>query len=250
MGFDLSALLIKKKKYNKLVCLGHNCEIAFAISANELEIESGMFNWVFVHKPELINDFIINPEELFSKGGEFTTDGSFYLENRFKFGIHLKHIEGDGITFKDYEDEIIERTQYLKSKFFKLLNSNHSLLFIHKINITLPEEDEYNFIVNFLQIMREKYPQLNFELLVLIEKSTKFKKISKIKDKKLYIRKLKRFSPLENALDIHKPSWNKLFQEFSDKKNRPKLSIYKKLLLLFKIVCNRMYVFENLREVI
>ncbi|MDP1880206.1 MAG: DUF1796 family putative cysteine peptidase [Parachlamydiaceae bacterium] len=160
------------------ISLGRDCEVAFNLRQFNLRRNPYPFDWLasdnFSGIMLAINDdlqYLLNPNLLIHKG--------FYIENilyQFKYN-HFFPIVGKPLTEEVFESgqivpNFLKFLPYVKSiqnirieNFFKTLSSvNDKIIFI-RTHATPNESEE------FVQLIKKKYPNLDFHLVVVHERT-------------------------------------------------------------------------------
>ena len=127
--------------YNKIISLGYNCQVAFALSSiyGADSLESNLFNWVYVEDINKLLQYLYKPELLLSKGLIFNKDDYMYTDVALGFRYHTKKNHKDfynenntlnnNFIIQDKKD-VSSRIYYLAGKFHSILSSKSKNLFI------------------------------------------------------------------------------------------------------------------------
>ncbi len=160
------------KKYDNIIFLGYNCEVAFRFFRQYRFVDSSLFAWTGVTLEQL-KYFLEYPEKV---GLDFTRSG------------HLLKCENSGILFhgrtnlankvyymneEEFEEEKSElrsRIAYLKDKFFKYSTNGKSTLYIRKVTKEDIEDLEFQEKILYLYNKLQSVCTNDFKLLLIAEK--------------------------------------------------------------------------------
>jgi hypothetical protein len=180
-------------KYDEIISLGSQCNPGLSLRKLNLKKETYPFDWVRSNS-KIIYDILVNGCENYLDFGEETT-GEYFVKDieciDFK-DFPISHINRYGQYFTHYE--IIEKHElYLKFKkyfnrFFELLSSNKTVLFIHCheeyiYNKKSRDNSElfYDYLCKINDVLEQKYPNLNFEI-INIDINNNYKNYKNIKN--------------------------------------------------------------------
>ena len=212
------------KKYDHIISLGYNCEIADQFILTHKYIESSFLNWAYSSS---INDVIytLNNLDLLCSGNFMyphknifplwkclNTNISFHGREPFDFWESNPSQE----NINNDKEELISRINYLKNKFINIIHSkNKKILFIYKykINEKLQENNTDAKNINKLYSTIKNICTCDFDLLIIVER--KFYSNININNN-IYIRNVSFFandaSVTGNNNDHN--GWSKIFNEF------------------------------------
>ena len=157
MGLLAKFLRKKENKYDHIISLEYNCEVAFRFLKYFKFEESNLFNWSYVRTM----DDLINAISNFDKigAGEFSEPNPLWeckntnirFHGKLPMNLHINKMITEEDKNRDKE-ELKSRLSYLKEKFLKTLKDESRKLYIYKIKSTDIDENT------------------NFKLVTLIEK--------------------------------------------------------------------------------
>ncbi|MBQ2645143.1 hypothetical protein IJG14_06200 [bacterium] len=225
--------LRNSQKYENIICLGYNCEIAYRFYKKYKFIDSSLFGWTYVTFNQL--KFALENFELIGNG-DFEYDMPSHTIKCLNTGIFF-HGRTSASEFTNNEEEnekiinedkieLKSRIKYLKDKFIKYTNNGKSTLYIRKVdlnNMRLTDDCEQKrkeviWIYNYLK----SFCKNKFKLLIVVEKPFYDKFV--FDNSAIITRYVEKYSPdscvtAKNEGD--KYGWNLIFTEFQPK-NRKK----------------------------
>lgn len=224
--------IFKYDKYDYIVPLGYNCEIAFQFVQKYKFIDSSLFNWTYSnsiknliyalnHLDEILSDGIANPTPLYECQqthilfhGKADFSKLIYNDGTF----NLKNIEDD-------KNELKLRIGYLVTKFKKMLNSDCYILFIYKLKYSDCLDEKINdYLFQLYDFFYKKTKKFKF---VLVLNNNMKDKVSIVKPN-FIIETVNMYAPDNDVTNIEKgdrKSWNRIFKKYRLKKIPP----YKKI---------------------
>lgn len=227
---------IKRKKYDNIIPLGYNCEIAYRFYRHFRFIESSLFAWVYINSFEELLNALKNPDLLAQ--GELVYENTMFKCLNSGIYFHGKtsaeKFTGDTETIhkliaSDIE-ELRPRIEYLSDKLVKTVNNGKSTLFIKKISQKEAcEAGMYNKILELYTFL-EKFSKNQFDLLLITENS--FYNDFLYNEPNIYTRSVEKYSPdsaVTNKKAGDKFGWDVIFTEFA-----PKKRVWKKKKLKFE----------------
>ncbi|MGN0014414.1 MAG: hypothetical protein ACI37T_03250 [Candidatus Gastranaerophilaceae bacterium] len=227
---------IKRKKYDNIIPLGYNCEIAYRFYRHFRFIESSLFAWVYINSFEELLNALKNLDSL-AQGELFYENTMFKCLNSgiyFHGKTSAEKITGDKenaskLIASDIE-ELRPRIKYLSDKLIKTINNGKSTLFIKKISPKEAIEPDMHDKISELYAFLEKFSKNKFDLLLITEKS--FYNDFLYNEQNIYTRNVEQYSPDSTVTDKKsgdKFGWDVIFTEFC-----PKKRVWKKKKLKFE----------------
>ena len=216
----------REDKFDYIFSLGYNCEVAFRFYNFFRFEESNLFNWTYSNSIDNLIYAIKNFDEIGAADYE-NPNPLWECKNthiRFHGKADMSNYENgnfnEDLLNKDKND-LIERIEYLKSKFKKMAQNNSRKLYVYKIK----SEDFISQKVEELYKTLREFGCINFKLLIICEKKV-YKELP-YTDKNIVIRSVDYFAPDEdvtgsNYLDN---GFDKVWEEFfttSKKKKKNK----------------------------
>lgn len=165
-------------KYDEIISLGSSCCPGLSLRKLNLKKETYPFDWVR-NNSKIIYDVLVNGKDKYLTFNNKNISNDFYVKNlhyfthrRFK-GSHINYY---GQHFTHYTklntEELITKFNHYLDRFFNLLNSNKKVLFIHSneeyIYHKKSRDDKiilYDYLCKINDIIKEKYPNLTFEII-------------------------------------------------------------------------------------
>jgi len=217
---------LNPKKYDNIILLGYNCELAFQFFKYFKGLESGLFNWTYSFS---INDliFVIKNFYLLLEGDISGPDPLWECANtKIRFhGRATQEALTDPNAKEDDLQELKSRVKYLKEKFLNTLKVESTKLFIYKVS---SEDCSKVNIANKMRALTNEILNLSSgecEILFVVEKEFFTADLKeKLFDNKIHIRYVNKFAP-DNLVVVRKYSdskWKEIFAEFRPQK------VYKK----------------------
>lgn len=227
--------------FDNIVCLGTNCESAFALNYLYGKIESGIFNWTAVYDINKLIDFINNRNILFSSKSKIEDNKMVRCEvTNFRFHTKLKELEiVDNCGKKNEKNielikqEVFSRIEYLANKFFLNLSSGDRIIFVLKFFSYNNYDENLSDILNRLaKTLSDKCKNKNFKIYCVLEADKYVDIADKLLDKRIIIKRLSSFAPLDKAYLFNKVEWRYIFKDLKikNKKIIPECWIYVKYL--------------------
>jgi hypothetical protein len=218
-----------KQIIDNIISLGVNCENAFVIQDLFGKIDSNIFTWAFIEDPFMLSEYINNPDILFTNGMTLTPSKMFRC-NRTKFVFHSKMQKEDHIfdtnkelpvdKLKEAEEEVHSRVEHLADKFWNRINSEDRNLFVIKL---FSKEEYINKIVNLLaeltDLLDKKSSNKNFILMCILEDDYAQSIEQEIKDKRLVIKRIRKFANYASTDKFDKKAWKEIFKNICIKDN-------------------------------
>ncbi|SFL45398.1 hypothetical protein [Pelosinus propionicus] len=208
--------------YNKCISLGLNCEVSFQVQRSMKNFESYFLSWAFLYSFEGLLKVLAEMEKIFNCDLE-PHGTNMFLIKEYSIAFHgkanidsirLSNGKLDEVMLKDVKDELISRQLYLADKFRKTLNSGEKILLIIKPNPGIVDVTAFevkNYSLQIRELLSNKYPNSDFDLLVLQEEQH-FE--TDWNEPRIFNRYISKFAPIPKANEADVESWNKIFSEF------------------------------------
>jgi len=231
-----------KKKYEHMILLGENCELAFQY-VNILGVpETSLFNWCFVFNKENLLNAINNPLIVTKNDVQYkdyamiddpTSGCRFHCTNQWSY-LQDKNGKPDILKYKNEEKILREKNIYLANKLINIYKSSKLKLFIYKAQqLTSKNQDSYvSFLTNLNNILSTVTTNFNILFIVTKEHYNVFDKLFS-KNNNIYIRMVNNFTEIGDAVNENisdNKNWTKIFNEFQPSK---------------KLQHNKKYKYEN-----
>lgn len=223
---------VHSKKYENIVPLGYNCEIAYRFYRQYKFFDSSLFGWSFVNFEQLQYS-LLNIDKLGNGGFEY--DFPSHMLKCLNSGIyfhgrttHDKFTDNDEENQKIIQSDSVElqsRINHLKDKFKQYANDGKSTLYIRKIyfgDVNSQDDIEQKrqqvlWLFDFLK----SYCKNDFTFLLIVEEKYKDKFI--FDDEKIFTRSVLSYSSddavtAKNSGDSF--GWKLIFTEFMPKNKR------------------------------
>lgn len=231
---------IDVKKYNIIVPLGKNCELATNYkNYYRAFLDSYLYNWAYYKNKKDYVDSIIHPEKIFSDDIIFHQDSNMWECTKTGMIFHSNSqpedlIDKNGNLIiekkeKEFED-IKSKIKYLIEKSIKTYKNPAKKLYMFTFDINETDKD-----IELLKGLYDFFEQQdkNFDMLVIVERDKLCDKLKNLQMSlpKLYIRSLCYFRERQPekicyCFDYYK-DWAKIFREFQHlvprKKSKRKL---------------------------
>lgn len=165
-------------KYDIIVSLGSSCCPGLSLRELDLKHKTFPFDWVRSNT-KIIYDILINGKDNFLSFNNKYVSDDFYIKD-----LHLythsnfpnSHINYYGQHFTHYIDistnDLIKKYDNYINRFMRLLSLNKKILFVHSneeyIYHKKSRDDKlilYNYLCKINDIIIDKYPQLEFEII-------------------------------------------------------------------------------------
>ena len=184
------------KLYDEIISLGSQCNPGLSLRELNIKKKTYPFDWIRSNT-KIIYDVLLNGRDKYitfnstKKSEEYYTADLDSFDPRFT-NFSASRINYYGQFFTHYREKDISYNE-LQSKFnryfdrfFNLLNSNKKVLFIHTNEEYIyhkksrdNKEEFYRYLCKINDILEEKYPNLNFEI-INIEANNIFKNYKNI----------------------------------------------------------------------
>ena len=216
--------LLKAKKYDNIVILGYNCEVAYRFFKQYKFVDSSLFAWSYVTFEQL-KFFLENPDKV-ANGDFFLEHGMFTCKNSgisFHGRTDLTAITDvskiDNDVLENEKAELRSRIAYLKEKFYRYCSNGKNTLFIRKISSKEAENINLTDNINWLYQKLSSICSNDFKLILVCEK--RFSEKLQLQNTKIIVKTVEKYSPDENVTDKKagdKFGWRLIFTEFQPAK--------------------------------
>ena len=201
-----------KNRYDHLVLLGYNCEIAFQFFNMYRFLESGLFAWSYASSLHDTLHALQHPD-LIGTNGFIFTDPLWQCRNT-QISFHGKNTQ---ISLEQEEQELTQRLAYLKKKFTQICaTAGQKLLFVVKVR-TSPSAGNADDLPALYHTLKQ-ITRSDFDLLVICEKDAVLPRLSY---PHVFIRRVDHFAPensVTNTLLAANEDWERIFSEFGPKR--------------------------------
>jgi len=178
-------------KYDEIISLGSNCDPGLSMRILKIKSETYPFDWVRSNT-KIIFDLLQNGKNRYLSFGK-KISGDFYLKNLHYYtnkNFKKSHVNYYGQHFTHYKNistnELKNKFNRYIERFFSLLKSNKKILFIHTNEEYIYHGQTrrhrnilYNYLCKINDILEEKYPNLDFEI-INIDINNRFSNYKKI----------------------------------------------------------------------
>lgn len=216
--------LLRAKRYDNIVMLGYNCEIAYRFFRQYKFIDSSLFAWTYVPFEQL-KYFFESPEKVgvgeFSFGyGMFTCENSgiaFHGRTDWSGVNDINQLDKELVETE--KKELRSRISYLKDKFFKYSTDGKKTLYIRKISAPEAVSSDLNDNINWLYRKLQSFCSNDFKLLLVIEKQ--YENNVKISNSNIILRTVEKYSNdkcVTSRNEGDKFGWRLIFTEFQPAK--------------------------------
>lgn len=167
-------------KYDDVVSLGSNCAPALSMRILNIKSLTYPFDWIRSNS-KIIYDVLVNGKEKYLTFQHSVLTDQYYISD-IHYHTHpnftKSHINGYGQHFTHYTDininELIQKFNNYLDRFFELLNSNKTILFIHSNEEFIYDKKSrdnkielYEYLCKINDILEVKYPNLKFHIINL-----------------------------------------------------------------------------------
>lgn len=212
---------MKRKRYQHILSLGMNCEVAFRQVVAWGAVDSSLFNWGLTRSIPILTRAIECFGDIFN--GNIVRGQEDEIWNCALTGIAT---HGRTYTEEDREDTR-GRMKHLKEKFLKQISDEGKTLFIRRLHDKDLESPTLKEDLLKLDNALRKLGSRNHEYLLIVEKRN-VKKVPRVRG--FYVRTVKMFNPFDDVVnkDIGDYiGWNTIFSEFVPLVKPQKKSAYK-----------------------
>lgn len=154
------------EKYDYVISLGYNCDVANGLMHGELRDKSYPFDWNFTKMSKInttIRENFINffkrenlARSKYNGRPAMDKDGGVIYVHNGSYEDLIKNEEYYNIRNENYMRRI--------ERFLELLNSDKKILFVRLI-----EDDTHEEHLEFINIIKEMYQNCNFKLILLLQ---------------------------------------------------------------------------------
>lgn len=168
------------KLYDEIISLGSQCNPGLALRKLNIKKKTYPFDWIRSNT-KIIYDVLLNGRDKYitfdniKKSEEYYTSDldslqftNFPTSRINYYGQFFTHYTENDISFNELQSKF---NRYF-DRFFNLLNSNKKVLFIHTNEEYIyhkksrdNKEEFYRYLCKINDILEEKYPNLNFEII-------------------------------------------------------------------------------------
>lgn len=224
---------MRRKKFDHVLSLGMNCEIAFRFSLSWGFVDSTPFAWALFGRLDQLSDAIEHPEHIGSEGFTWNSKSFMWHCNRTKASFHGQLVMGipteslDPKALEADKEDLMQRLKYLNEKFTRLLSDDSSKAIICRIHTNLVLADGANAQVDALQRALESRGARNYTLVIVTERAARGK-IAPAPNR--VIRTVRAFNPGASVVKekLGDPAgWQALFAEFTPAKILHKKHLFK-----------------------
>ncbi len=216
--------LLNAKKYENIVMLGYNCEVAYRFFRQYKFVDSSLFAWTYVTFEQL-KFFLENPDKV-ATGDFFLEHGMFTCKNsgisfhgRTDLTAVTDVLQIDKEALEKEKAELRSRIEYLKEKFYKYCSNGKSTVFIRKISAKEAQNPNLLDNLNWLYQKLSSICSNDFRLVLVCEKA--FSQKLQFDNPKIIVKTVEKYSPDENVTDKKagdKFGWRLIFTEFQPAK--------------------------------
>lgn len=207
-------------KFDEIVSLGYNCEVAFRIMDSFGDQQSYPFSWVYILDRDLFLDALDNLSDVLSGEVTLLPWGMFKCE-RYQISFHASvnketlFIDGspNEEVVKSEISNLKDKFNYMAGKLYKLFESKKRTLFVIKVRHSGITED-VKFVQELFLKLTGLYKSQNFTLLVLFEDQFISDNLLKLQSDRLKIKSVKCFADDSDTLksgDLN--GWKSIFSE-------------------------------------
>jgi hypothetical protein len=201
--------------YKYLIPIGDNCEIGGHLTRNGYTFSS-IFRYAACSLSQVCKCFEHDFRDIFSYDNiiPVTVKGNMVECKKYNISWHTNFViqRKDGVCVfknksKDQYDREISKLHHLIGNVQKALTDNENkTLFIYKSN-----KGDFSEFDNFVNIIESKYPELNFELLVVKDRN----QILSSKNNRIKIQNVDYLAPYNDAmLSGDCKNWNKILSSY------------------------------------
>lgn len=228
------------KRFEHLISLGMNCEIAFQLNRIFKYVESSLLTWTGVHHDHL-HEVLQNPNLIFSGGIKDLPAINMFCCLKTNFSFHGKTPisdmpASDSDEFAKFiateRQDVIERIKHLADKFNKQAHDSSSKLYILGIHPQFYREQSEKldkYLADIADIIHEQY--CNAAVLFIIPskyEQCKFQLCSNCGN--AWLRRIEHFAPYDKAtfteyMDI--AAYDNIFAEFQPSSQKQSAKVYK-----------------------
>lgn len=233
---------VMTKKYDYIIPLGRNCEVAVQLKRCFNFVETFPFNWMFIRNYKSFFEILKNDKIMFSKQLVHSRDSNMLYDEASGVNFHCHRSSScfKGLTDEEYEKEkLIEieelkgRMSYLLEKLHNIQSTNDKILYV----ITLPTMASESVFYDTPESVKEFAAELNsilslttknYSLLIVIANYDEYYNTEIYPH--VFVRSLKYFSPILRVSSVECSDfegWNRIFEEFQPKQIKIENKKYK-----------------------
>lgn len=210
--------VLKAKKYDNIIFLGYNCEVAFRFFKQYGFVDSSLFAWTGVTLEQL-KYFLEKPETVGE--GEFTRSGHLLKCENSEILFHGRTNLANKVyymndeEFEEEKTELRSRIAYLKDKFFKYSTNGKPTLYIRKVTKEDIEDLEFHEKIIYLYNKLQTVCTNDFKLLLITEKD--FYEKALFEEENIFTRYVMKYNPNADVTSRKlgdKLGWRIIFTEF------------------------------------
>lgn len=215
MGFLFTLLNRNKiKRYDHIVSLGYNCEIAYQLFKHNGFLESNLFAWTLIPSLETLISVLTNLNQIGSE--DYESNGIMYICNKTKICFHgktdLKKFGNDPERVRKDKEELRPRVVFLREKFISVAQENSRKLYILKVRSS---ETDVEQKIDEIRGLLDRRNNGFFDLLFVPEE-TFLKTLSLTETDGFHIRPVSEYAPDDAVTSKHHSfkEWQRIFDEF------------------------------------
>jgi len=208
-------------KYDHVVPLGMNCEVAFRFFCSWHFVESSLFAWSRVEGLDHLSRVLDNLDELFSGSATLEPRSRMWQCDRTKVYLHGRFRAGKPGSPPPLEEaqkadlqDLRGRVGHLREKFRNYLRDDKSTLFVYRLNESDGVGTSLNERLERLERSLAALGAKNWKLLVICEADALSKMPS---GEHRQFRAVRKFNPSNRVTDASlgdKVGWQRIFAEF------------------------------------
>ncbi len=217
MGFFFKLLNRRKiKRYDHILSLGYNCEIAYQLFKHNGFLESNLFAWALIPSLQTTISALSDLDGIGAEDYQGPDGCIMYSCNKTQIRFHgkssPKEYRDDPDFFRKDKEELRSRISFLKRKFVSVSQEDGKKLYVLKIKST--ETDVEQKIKELFSLL-ERQNKGSFDLLVVLEEAFE-KTLSLTERDNFHIRTVSSYAP-DYAVTSKYPffkQWQRIFDEF------------------------------------
>lgn len=223
------------RKYDHILSLGYNCEVAFQFKTRFNFVESALFNWCYVNGEQGFLSALNDLNLLLAQGLEEFLAINMWECRATKVRFHGSRSPKELLDDKGNRlekiieaelNEVISRIQFLITKQQKLWESYDSQLYI-----LLVKENDNEKARKFIQDVATQLSDKNKDAdLLAVVRQSQLNELKQLENSHLSIRGISKLTPHNKVTDLAESDlkgWNAIFDEFQPKEILVQNKIYK-----------------------
>lgn len=228
--FRTAVARLRQKKFDCVVPVGVNCETAFRFYRKWKFLDSSLFAWANSRSLETLTKTVSRLPDLMTGPARLDPKSHMWICENTNVGFHGKLTAGEAHTPEEEAADLADlrsRTEHLKQKFLKALQSERPALVVHRLSSGDMSAPDLGVRLDALQAAFAKLGARNYTLLVVCEKP--FLDKMPAGPNRVY-RAVNLFNPLNRAADANigdSVGWQAIFTEFAPAKILPKAHKFK-----------------------